>query len=153
MSLKGSISKKDSSKKNEKSPSVPLNKFYEIPFLDRPLSTIMSILRYMKFIREEKADTEIGMYYTPKEKYPFDPLSQKQIEVFGGTFEIVDNVNALIKLNPICVKSAVTYNYYPQIIEPKMYSAPIGPLSFLNSTVPYKPKKEDLDFLDYFSRK
>ena len=163
MSPKGRISKKDSSKKNEKSHIVPLDKFYEIPFLDRPLPTIMSILRYMQFSRETKTDMEVGMYYTPKTQYPYDPLSKKQMEVFGYTFSNESNADALLKINPIpAISLPVTNknkNYHQNVeppqqsyIEPIKYSSPIGPLPFLHSTVPQSPNPTFVDFLKACSK-
>ena len=139
MAPRGSIAKK-----------VPLGKYHEIPFLDRPLQTILSILRYMQTTREEKIDKEIGMYYTPVAKHPFDIKSQKQMEVFGGTFSIESNLDALKKINPIYTtmpNSATTQNYH-YVEEQNIYSKAIGPSSFLRNTVPQSPDPTFVDFLN-----
>jgi len=116
----------------------------------------------MQFSRKEQEDKEVGMYYTPKENYPFDPLSKKQIEVFGGTFSNESDADALLKINPLViipspvVKSKKNHNNLetPQQenINPIIYSSPIGPLSFLNSTVPLPPNPIFVDFLKTCSK-
>lgn len=161
MASKGSIAKKDSPKSSiGKSPIAPTEKFYQIPFLNRPLPVIMSILRYMQFNREEKVDKEVGMYYTPAAEHPFDPLSKKQMEIYGGTFSTESNTEALLKINPISnsinpsVPSKNIVNPQPQtyFVEPLTYSKPIGPLPFLSSTVPQSPDPTFVDFLKACSK-
>jgi len=178
MPPKNSIRKKVSPKAN----SIIFN---QIPFLDRPLH---SILRFMQENRTNievnqqptqnlepnlepkitiyehpslkvqpylyEQDPENYMYYNLKNKYPFDPLSLKQMDVFGGTFSNEINKEALIRVSPVYLtNSRTTFGAYNQeIIKSIPYSAPIGPLSFLNSTVPLRPHKDDLDFLDFLSR-
>ncbi len=193
MNPKNSIRKKVSPKAN----STILN---PIPFLDRPLQ---SILRFMQenrknieinrknievnrknikvneqptqnlqsslepkitifehpYLKDQPSlyeqDPENYMYYNLKNKYPFDPLSLKQMDVFGGTFSNEINKEALIRVSPVCLtNSRTTFGAYnEEVVKSVPYSAPIGPLSFLSSTVPYRPQKNDLDFLDYLSRK
>ena len=136
---------------------VPFAYDHRIPFLDRPLSAIISIIRFMQVTREEKLDTETGMYYTPKADHPFDPLSQQQIEVFGHTFSKESNVDALHKISPIYISKpyvAPKINYQAvevpqtQIQTQTDYSGPIGPLQFLRNTVPQSPNQTFVDFLN-----
>lgn len=150
--------------------------YYSVPFLERPLQSILLFMQEQKkiqmlqstytrpiythpFVYEQSPvlqDPESYMYYNLRNKFPFDYLSIKQMEIFGGTFSIDSNKDALIKISPInsIQSSPVIYGpYNQQIVESQPYLEPIGPLSFLSSTVPYKPKKEDLDFLDSFSKK
>ncbi len=126
---------------------------HRIPFLDRPLPAIISILRFMQDTKEEKLDKETGMYYTPKADHPFDPISQQQIEVFGHTFSKESNADALRKISPIYISKpyvAPKINY--QAVEvpqtQSVYSGPIGPLPFLRNTVPPSPNQTFVDFLD-----
>jgi hypothetical protein len=101
------------SKNNNKQPKSTIAKKvsfeynHRIPFLDRPLPAIMSILRHMQYTRKEKEDTEISMYYTPIEKHPFDPLSQRQVEVYGYTFSKESNMDALQKISPIYISQPI----------------------------------------------
>jgi hypothetical protein len=155
MSSKSSITKKKS-KKNNNSLIPPLINSHYIPFLDRPLPTIMSILRYMQLNREDK---ENGMYYTTKNDYPFDPISKKQMEIFGNTFTKESNAQALIKINPIppnnikvTPKNNNQQNINPQTIDVQTYSRPIGPLTFLRTTVPQYPEQTFLKFLEACSK-
>ena len=95
---------KSSTKEQPKSiiaKKVPFAYNHRIPFLDRPLPAIISILRLMQGTREEELDNEIGMYYTPKVYHPFDSLSKQQMEVFGYTFSKESNADALLKISPI----------------------------------------------------
>lgn len=100
-------------------------------------------------------DPENYLYYNLKNKYPYDPKSIKQMEVFGGTFTNEINNEELIRVSPVCLTNSRTiYSAYNQEnIKPITYSAPIGPMSFLSSTVPHRPQKDYLDFLDFFSGK
>lgn len=165
MTSKGSTVQKNSpkssiAKKNEKSPIAPTEKFYQIPFLNRPLPVIMSILRYMQFNREEKVDKEVGMYYTPAAEHPFDPLSKKQMEIYGGTFSTESNTEALLKINPISTGTHLSMpsknivNPQPQTcsVESLTYSKPIGPLPFLSSTVPQSPDPTFVNYLKACSK-
>ena len=179
-----SITKKDSpkssiAKKKETSPVVPLEKFYQIPFLDRPLPKIMSILRYMQFNRENQTDKEVGMYYTPIEECPFDPLSKKQMDTYGGIFSTESNAEALLKIKPLSLqqinpistcrhlrmppKNIVDQQPVdpqlsnPQFVDPQFadlqpYSKPIGPLTFLGTTVPQAPEPTFVNFLQAYSK-
>jgi hypothetical protein len=166
MSPKGSIEKKKG-----KSPIVPLEKFYQIPFLDRPLPKIISILHYMQLKREEQNDKEGDMYYTPIAEHPFDTLSKKQIEVFGYTFSIESNADALLKISPISTDRHIsvppknTINHKTldhktldhktvdsQTLDSQPYSKPIGPLSFLGTTVPQAPDPTFVNFLQACSK-
>jgi hypothetical protein len=117
----------------------------------------------MQFNREEKVDKEIGMYYTPTAEHPFDPLSKKQMDVWGGTFlpepaNLVPDLkntrmmaysDSFIKFTPyIKVDKPISDNP----IESITYSKPIGPLSFLSSTVPQSPEPAFLNYLKAFSK-
>jgi hypothetical protein len=101
------------SKNNNKQPKSPIAKKVpfeynnRIPFLDRPLPAIMSILRHMQYTRNEKEDKEVGMYYTPIEKYPFDALSEQQVKVYGYTFSKESNADALQKISPIYISQPI----------------------------------------------
>jgi hypothetical protein len=143
MSPKGSIAKK-----------VPCGKYNQIPFLDRPLQNILSILRYMKTTREEKEDTETGMYYTSKSEYPYDLLSQKQMDVYGFTFSKQSNVDALHKISPIYISkpNIVLPENYKNVEEQQTYYKPIGPTSFLRNTVPQAPDPTFVNFLQACSK-
>lgn len=169
-----SITKKDSpkssiAKKKETSPVVPLEKFYQIPFLDRPLTKIMSILRYMQCNRENKTDKEVGMYYTPIEECPFDPLSKKQMDIYGGIFSTESNAEALLKIKPLNLQqiNPISTGRHlrmpptnivdpqfadPQFADPQPYSKPIGPLTFLGTTVPQAPEPTFVNFLQAYSK-
>jgi hypothetical protein len=122
---------------------------HQIPFLDRPLPAIMSILRYMQATKEEELDTETDMYYTPKANHPFDPLSQQQMDVYGHTFSKESNTDALHKISPIYISkpSDTPTIKYEFMEEPPTYSIPIGPLPFLRNTVPQSPNPTFVDFL------
>ena len=144
-----------SSQKHPKSSiakKVSIEYNHQIPFLDRRLSYIKSILLYMQLKREEELDKETGMYYTPKAAHPYDSLSYKQFEVFGGLFSIESNADALHKIIPIHISKpyvAPKINY--QFVEephPQLYSSPIGPLTFLGTTVPQAPDPSFVDFLN-----
>lgn len=143
MPPKGSIAKK-----------VPCGKYNQIPFLDRPLQNILSILRYMKTTREEKEDAETGMYYTSKSEYPYDLLSQKQMDVYGFTFSKQSNVDALHKISPIYISkpNIVLPENYQYVEEPQTYYKPIGPTSFLRNTVPQAPDPTFINFLQACSK-
>jgi hypothetical protein len=149
---KSSIAK-NSTKEQPKSiiaKKVPFEYNHHIPFLDRPLSAIISILRFMQVTREEELDKETGMYFTPKADHPFDPLSQQQIEVFGHTFSKESNADTLYKITPIYISKpyiAPKINYQA-VEEPQTYSSPIGPLPFLRNTVPQSPDPIFVDFLN-----
>jgi hypothetical protein len=179
MTPKGRISKK-----NKKSSVVQLSRFNQIPFLNRPLQHIMSILRYMQDNRQEKTEKEVGMYYTPMEKPPFDPLSKKQMEIYGGIFTIESNAEALLKneqlslqqIGPISTgrhlgmipknivnpqpldsQSLDSQSLDPLLADPQLadsqpYSSPIGPLTFLVTTVPQAPDPNFVDFLQTCSK-
>lgn len=159
MNPKSSITKKKSKKNNNSliAPLIaPLINSHHIPFLDRPLPSIMSILRYMQFNRVDK---ETGMYYTTKNEYPFDPISKKQMEIFGNTFSKESNAEALIKIIPIpgnnikfTPKSNNQQNINPQTIDVQTYSRPIGPLTFLSTTVPQYPEPTFVKFLEACSK-
>jgi hypothetical protein len=171
-------------KNNHKKPKSPIAKKvsfeynHKIPFLDRPLPAIMSILRHMQNTRNEKEDKEIGMYYTPIEKYPFDELSQQQIKVYGHTFSKESNADALQQISPIYISqpydtsisqfnrvsnklipdyqntrvivSADSFIKFTPFVQDDipMYNKPIGPLSFLMNTVPQAPNPIFIDFLN-----
>jgi hypothetical protein len=174
MSPKGIIEKKKG-----KSPIVPLEKFYQIAFLDRPLPKIISILHYMQLKREEQNDKEGYMYYTPIVEHPFDTLSKKQIDVFGYTFSIESNADALLKnkplnsqqISPISTgrhirmppKNMINHKTVDsqtvdsqtvdsQTLDSQPYSKPIGPLSFLGTTVPQAPEPTFVNFLQACSK-
>jgi hypothetical protein len=170
----------------------PNNIIYNyIPFLDRPLQ---SILRFMQENRMNKQSTlkvqtsgneqpaleskltiyehpilkvqpslheqnpENYMYYNLRNTHPFDPISLKQMEVFGGIFSNENNKETLLRVLPRYFTN-YSYTYNQEMVKPipyseqNTYSEPIGPLPFLSSTVPYKPKKQDLDYLDFCSKK
>ena len=154
MPPKGSIVKK-----------VPIRKYPQIPFLDRPLLSILRFMQENRAMNElsktsaniEKArepsleDMENGMYYTVRNKYPYDPLSMKQMEIYGHTFSNESNV--LHKISPIHIRKpyiAPKINY--QAIDvphtQSVYSGPIGPVSFLRNTVPQPPDPTFMDFLN-----
>ncbi len=114
----------------------------------------------MQLKKEEQQDKENGMYYTPKIDHPFDPLSQQQMEVFGGIFSKESNADALQKNSPIYISKpyvAPKINYLT-VEEPQPNSSPIrplpfgplpfGPLSFLRTTVPQTPDSTFVDFLN-----
>jgi len=148
MESKSSIAKKHPKSSIAKKVHFEYN--HRIPFLDRPLPAIISILRYMQVTREEKLEKETGMYYTPIADYPYDPLSRQQIEVFGCTFSKESNADALNKMIPIYISkpSVASKINYKSVEEPQPYSSPIGPLSFLRTTVPQTPDPTFVDFLD-----
>jgi hypothetical protein len=120
---------------------------YSQPIHAQPMN-IQSIVSEQPSIPQ---DIEDDMYYTIKKKYPYDQLSIKQMDIFNVTFSMESNKEALIKLNPL-VYYKLNPDIYGSFSQPiyyqQPYSSPIGPLSFLRSTIPYKPKKEDLDFFD-----
>lgn len=156
MPPKGSIAKK-----------VPCGKYNQIPFLDR---SSQSILRFMQENRDmieqskistniEKArtpsleDIENRMYYTIRNKYPYDPLSMKQMEIYGITFSKESNADTLHKISPIYISKPYVLpkiNYQAADIPhtQSVYSDPIGPLSFLRNTVPQPPDPTFMDFLN-----
>jgi len=143
-------------KKNYKYSSIKEN---YIPFLDLPLTVIMSILNFMKSNRKENTDKEIDMYYSTKNKYPFDSLSKKQMEVFGCTFSNESNIESLIKINPIPILPTKLLPKCKDLsiieqptLELKTYPSPIGPLSFLNNTVPQQPDRTFVNFLEACSK-
>ncbi len=151
--------------------------YNKIPFLDRPLQSILRFMQENRAINEqsrtsaniekasaplaniEKAiapieqDLEIDMFYCVKNKYPFDPLSKKQMEVYGHTFSIESNAEAILNLHPpIIINDKVTPIQYQDETQPKAYSAPIGPMTFLYSTVPHAPNPTFVNFLQACSK-
>ena len=156
MPPKGSIVKK-----------VPTRKYNEIPFLDRPLQSILRFMQENRAMNEqsktsaniEKArapyleDIENGMYYTIRNKYPYDPLSMKQMEIYGHTFSKESNTDALHKISPIHISKPyvlpkINYQAIDVPHTQSVYSGPIGPLSFLRNTVPQPPDPTFMDFLN-----
>jgi len=98
-------------------------------------------------------DLEIDMFYTIKNKYPFDPLSKKQMEIYGHTFSIDSNVEAMLNFHPpIIVNDRVRYGNYEIEEQPRTYATPIGPMSFLCSTIPRAPNPTFVNFLQACSK-
>ena len=156
MPPKGSIDKK-----------IPIRKYHKIPFLDRPLQSILRFMQENRYMNEQSKistntekesaplleDIENGMYYTIRNKYPYDPLSMKQMEIYGHTFSKESNADALHKISPIhisqpCGLPKINYQAVDVPHTQSVYSGPIGPLSFLRNTVPQPPDPTFMDFLN-----
>jgi len=115
--------------------------------------TSTSLVKIEQVSVPSEQDPEIDMFYTIKNKYPFDPLSKKQMEVYGHTFSIDSNVEAMLNFHPpIIVNNRVRYANYEIEEQPRVYAAPIGPMSFLCSTIPRDPNPTFVNFLQACSK-
>jgi len=167
---------------------VPAGKYNKIPFLDRPLRSILRFMRENRAMNEQSKtfsnieqacapsvnieqasapsvnieqacassveDIENGMYYTIKNKHPYDPQSIKQMEIFGFTFSNQSNVYALHKISPIYISkpNIVLPENYQYVEEPQTYNIPIAPTSFLRNTIPQVPNPAFVNFLQACSK-
>jgi hypothetical protein len=151
--------------------------YNKIPFLDRPLQSILRFMQENRATNEqsrtsvniekasaplaniEKAsapieqDLEIDMFYCVKNKYPFDSLSKIQMEVYGHTFSTESNAEAILNFHPpIIINDEVKSANYEIEEQQKTYAMPIGPMSFLCSTIPHAPNPTFVNFLQACSK-
>ena len=148
--------------------------YNQVPFLDRSLRSILRFMQENKLMNRQTVETspiieqihtqspiiestsshteqdiEKDMFYTIKNKYPFDTLSTTQMDVYGFTFSKESNINALHKISPIYISkpNIVLPENYQYVEEPQTYNKPIGPTSFLRNTVPQAPDPTFVNFL------